>query len=153
MAIASALDQSTSLTLRREIKASAKAVFKALIDPAAIRQWFGPNEDFTVVLAEADVRVGGQYRFVLRGKDDTQHSVSGIYREIAADRRLVFTWAWADNPERESEVSIQLTEGQHGTALTLTHVRLADTATRDRHAWGWNGSLDQLTQYLVKTAR
>lgn len=152
MATPNAVQDQTSLIVRREIKAPAKAVFKALIDPTAIRQWFGPSDEFTVLLAEADARIGGRYLFAIRSPQGEEHRVSGIYREIAPDRRLVFTWAWASTPERESLVTIELHEKDGLTALVLTHERFADKEARDRHEHGWIGTFARLDRYLTRGA-
>ena len=58
--------------------------------------------------AEADVRVGGRYRIVVRTPDGEEHDVSGVYREVVPNEKLVFTWAWRSTPERESLVTIAL---------------------------------------------
>ena len=95
-----------SLTLVRRLEASPARVFAAWTDPAQVVQWMGPDDD--VIRAENDVRVGGRYRIVMRAPDGEEHDVSGVYREIVADTKLVFTWAWRSTPERESLVTIAL---------------------------------------------
>jgi len=101
-----------------------------------------------VVLAESDARVGGRYRIVVRPPDGEEHDVSGTYREVVPDEKLVFTWAWRTTPERESLVTVELTPDGDGTLLTLTHERFYDEAARDRHQAGWGVILDRLTQEL-----
>ena len=54
---------------------------------------------------EFDARVGGRYAIIGYTADDTHH-VSGVYREVAPNEKLVFTWAWRTMPERESLVPI-----------------------------------------------
>ena len=58
--------------------------------------------------AEADARVGGRYRIVMRTSDGEEHDVSGVYREVVPNEKLVFTWAWRSTPERESLVTVML---------------------------------------------
>ena len=44
--------------------------------------------------AELDVRRGGRYTIVFRTEDGEEHHVSGVYREVVPNEKLVFTWAW-----------------------------------------------------------
>ena len=48
------------------------------------------------------------------------------YREVVANEKLVFTWAWKTTPERESLVTVLLKPDGDGTLLTLTHEQFAD---------------------------
>jgi uncharacterized protein YndB with AHSA1/START domain len=103
-----------------------------------------------VLLADVDVRVGGRYRFAMRSPDGEEHRVSGIYREVVPNRKLVFTWAWQSTPERESLVTVTLKPAADGgTDLTLTHEQFFDEAARDRHEQGWTGSLDRLARTVA----
>ncbi|HZT48879.1 MAG TPA: SRPBCC domain-containing protein [Hyphomicrobiaceae bacterium] len=140
---------STSLTLKRVFKAPAEKVFAAWTRPEALKLWFGPADDLTVPLAETDLRVGGRYRIIARMANGDEHRVGGVYREIVPDRKLVFTWAWESTPERESLVTVEIEPVGEGCRLTLTHERFQDETTRDRHRYGWTGSLDKLERLLA----
>src|SRR3954463_7476317 len=136
-----------SLTLKRRYNAPPGRVFSAWTDPKKITRWFGP-EQVEAVRAESDPRVGGHYRIVARSPDGEEHDVSGVYREVVPNQKLVFTWAWRSTPERESLVTIALRRDGDATLLTLRHERFADEAARDRHDRGWNGTLDKLENYV-----
>jgi len=132
-----------SLTIERRINATPAQVYSAWTDPRKIARWWGPPQAKTVH-AEADVRVGGRFRFVSRTPDGEEHDVGGVYREVAPDERLVFTWAWRSTPERESLVTVMFQSDGEGTRMTLTHEQFVDEAARDRHRTGWTGALDRL---------
>jgi len=132
-----------SLTIKRHFKASPAKVFGAWTDPEKIKRWMGPGEIVTV-RAESDLRPGGRYLIMMRSPSGEPHDVSGVYREIVADEKLVFTWAWKSTPERESLVTVLLKLDGDGTLLTLTHEQFADEAVRDGHRQGWNGAFDKL---------
>jgi uncharacterized protein YndB with AHSA1/START domain len=100
------------------------------------------------MLAESDAYVGGRYRIVVRSPGGEEHDVSGMFREVVPDRKLVFTWAWRSTPERESLVTVELKPDGDGTSLTLTHEQFFDEAARDRHRGGWAPILDRLAQEL-----
>jgi uncharacterized protein YndB with AHSA1/START domain len=137
-----------SLTLKRRFDAAPEKVFSAWTDPKKLARWFCPLA-CDPVLAETDARVGGRYRIVVRGRSDgEEHDVSGTFREVVPNRKLVFTWAWRTTPERESVVTVELARDGDGTLLTLTHEQFFDEAARDRHRSGWSPILDRLVEML-----
>ncbi len=146
MAVQSAVQP--SLTLKRRLKAPPAKVFAAWTDPEKMTQWMGPGEIKTR-RAESDLRVGGRYRIVMQAPNGEEYDVGGIYREVVANEKLVFTWAWKSTPERESLVTLSLKPDGDGTLLTLTHEQFADEESRDGHKQGWNSSLDKLESFVA----
>jgi uncharacterized protein YndB with AHSA1/START domain len=136
-----------ALTLKRRYNAAPAKVYAAWTDPEKIARWFGP-EQVVSVHSETDVRVGGRYRIVMNTATDS-HDVSGVYREVMQNEKLVFTWAWKTTPERESLVTVSIKPDGNGTLLTLTHEHFFDEDARDRHQHGWSGALDKLTKMLA----
>ena len=137
-----------SLTIKRRLKAPPAKVYAAWTDPEKMTRWMGPGEIKTA-RAESDTRVGGRYRVVMRTADGEEHDVSGVYREVVANEKLVFTWAWKTTPERESLVTVLLKPDGAGTLLTLTHEQFFDEQARNNHEKGWTGSLDKLEKFLA----
>jgi uncharacterized protein YndB with AHSA1/START domain len=136
-----------SLTIKRHLKASPAKVYAAWTDPAQVAQWMGP-EGMQATLSETDPRVGGRYRFVIHAPDGEDHDVSGVYREVVPNEKLVFSWAWRSTPERESLVTILIKPDGDGSLLTLIHEQFFDEAARDRHNEGWSSCLNRLERYL-----
>ena len=137
-----------SLTLKRRLNAPPAKVFAAWTDPEKMKRWMGPGEVATL-RAEIDARAGGRYRLVMRSPDGEEHDVSGVYREVVPNEKLVFTWAWRSTPERESLVTVLLKPDGDGTVLTLTHEQFFDEDARDRHRHGWIGALDKLERFVA----
>ncbi len=137
-----------SLTLKRRLNAAPERVYAAWAQPAKLMQWFGPDSG-AVTRAELDLRVGGRYVIVFHTEDGEEHHVSGAYREVVPNAKLVFTWAWRSTPERESLVTIEIRRDGEGTSLTLIHEQFFVEAARDRHAYGWTGSLDKLERLFA----
>jgi uncharacterized protein YndB with AHSA1/START domain len=136
-----------SLTLKRRLNASPERVYAAWTDPEKLKRWFGP-EEIETLRADADARVGGRFRIVMRGTDGEEHDVSGVYREVVPNEKIVFTWAWRSTPERESLVTVVIKPEGAGSLLTLVHDQFFDEAARDRHEHGWIGCLDKLERYF-----
>lgn len=137
-----------SLTLKRRFTAPPEKVFEAWTEPAKLAQWFGPDEG-RVMHAATDVREGGLFRIVFVTLNGEQHDVSGVYREVVANEKLVFTWTWRTMPERQSQVTVSLKAEGGNTILTLLHEQFFDEDARDRHRTGWTGTLDKLEKYLA----
>ena len=147
MSVQPAVTAKPSLTLKRRLTAPPGKVYAAWTEPEKIAKWFGP-EKIETLRAQADAHVGGRFRIVMRGADGEEHDVSGIYREVVPNEKLVFTWAWRSTPERESLVTVLIKPDGSGSLLTLIHEKFFDEAARDRHAEGWAGCLDKLARYL-----
>ena len=137
-----------SLTLKRHFNASPEKIYAAWTDPEKIAHWFGP-ERIETLRAQADARVGGAFRIVMRSPDGEEHDVSGVYREVVPNEKLVFTWAWRSTPERESLVTILIKPDGAGSLLTLIHEQFFDETARDHHREGWVGCFDKLERYLA----
>jgi uncharacterized protein YndB with AHSA1/START domain len=136
-----------SLTLVKRIKAPPPRVWEAWTDAARMVLWFGPHHT-RAEETEADLRLGGRFRVVLREDNGLRHEVSGHYLEIESGRRLVFDWAWTATPERVSRVTVELRAIAEGTEVTLTHDRFADAETATRHRRGWTESLERLAAHF-----
>ena len=137
------------LRLTRLYPVAPEKVWRAWTDPEALKRWFGPGVPDQVSLAELDVRVGGRFRICFGGADGNAHECAGVYKEVAAPRKLVFTWSWPrTTPERESLVTILLNATGRGTELVFRHERFFDEKARDDHKRGWTGLLEGLARYL-----
>jgi len=107
-------------------------------------RWWGVYDGSKPPIAETDLKVGGRFRVQFWTPDGEHHSVSGLYREVVPDRKLVFSWAWQSTPDRESQVTVDLKPDGDGTILTLTHEQFFNETARDNHSVGWNRSFDLL---------
>ncbi len=137
-----------SLTLKRRLNAPPEKVYAAWTDPEKVLKWFGPDSG-PVKQADFDVRVGGRYAVTFHTEDGEQHHVSGVYRQVVPNEKLVFTWAWRSTPERESLVTILIKPDGNGSLLTLIHEQFFDEPARARHREGWTGCLDKLERFLA----
>ncbi len=143
-----------TLHLTRTFEASPEKVFDAWTNPEALTKWFGPTNDFTVPLAEVDLRVGGAYRIQMKAPDGEIHTAVGTYKEIIPAEKLVFTWAWeagstcGDSGAGESLVTLRFCAQGPATEMTLLHEQFPDSETRDKHQEGWNGCLHRLQTFM-----
>lgn len=141
-----------ALRLSRTYGVAPEKVWHAWTDPQALSHWFGPGEPSCVTRAELDVREGGHYHIAFRTPDGEEHDVRGVYQEVRAPHRLVFTWAWKSTPERVSRVSIALHAVPEGTRLDFLHEAFFDETARNNHMRGWGGTFAKLDQFLGAAA-
>jgi uncharacterized protein YndB with AHSA1/START domain len=94
-------------------------VYEAMTKPELIKQWFGPH-GFTTIVCDVDLRVGGGFRFVLRGPDGREMGMRGVYKELAPPERTVHMESFDDFPGGEAEITTVLTEANGKTTLTAT---------------------------------
>jgi uncharacterized protein YndB with AHSA1/START domain len=136
------------IRLTRLFDAPRHLVFEAMTKPEHVKRWWGGlGEGYSVPVCEIDLRPGGAWRFV------NQHPKGeavfyGVYREIAAPERLVFTETFAPFPDVESVVTTLLTEENGKTRLTVTalypSVDVRDMVINTGMARGAGLSYDQL---------
>ncbi len=139
-----------TLVLTRTFHAPAALVFDAWSDPKHLVRWWGPN-DFTLPHCEQDFRVGGRYRFCMRGPDGSDHWVRGEYTLIDRPHRLVFTWLREDaDGDIWCDTVVAITLEQRGavTLLTLNQTTFATVPHCEEHSIGWNECLDRLVRYV-----
>jgi len=139
-----------TLVLTRTFHAPAALVFDAWSYPKHLVRWWGPN-DFTLPHCEQDFRVGGRYRFCMRGPDGSDHWVRGEYTLIDRPHRLVFTWLREDaDGDIWCDTVVAITLEQRGavTLLTLNQTTFATVPHCEEHSIGWNECLDRLVRYV-----
>lgn len=111
-------DQEIRIT--RMFDAPRHLVFEAMTRPEHVKQWWGRlGEGYSVPVCEIDLRPGGAWRFVNRHPKG-EAVFYGVYREIAAPERLVFTEIYEPFPDAESVVSSVFTEENGKTRMTVT---------------------------------
>ena len=136
--------------ITRILDAPPSLVFKAWTDPAHLAQWWGPK-GFTNPVCEIDVRPGGALRIVMRAPDGAEHPMTGTFKEIVENERLVFTVVAVDRdgkPLLEALTTVTFAEQGGMTKLTVhaSAVGLASIAAQMLGGMeaGWTQSLERL---------
>jgi len=135
------------LSVRRRIPAPREVVYEAWIDPQGIREWMCPG-DVTSTEAVLDVRVGGSYRIVMKGKDQ-DHVHTGVYQIVEPPSKLVFTWTQEGN-EVSTLVTVEFITVGDECELVLTHERFSKPDVAKRYENGWSAIGDKFATYLTR---
>ncbi len=149
--------QKQALVITRVFDAPRDLVFKAWTDPQYVAQWWGPK-GFTNPVCELDVRPGGAIRIDMRAPDGVTYPMKGVFHEIVAPERLVFTSSALEddegNPQLEVLTTVTFAEHNGKTKLTLEAVVVKATpaaaAALDGMELGWRQSLDRLAEHLAR---
>jgi uncharacterized protein YndB with AHSA1/START domain len=141
----------TELIMRREVAAPRERVFAAWTDGAVAARWWAPR-GFTTLSCEMDVRPGGAWRRRMRAPDGTLITKYGVYREVAAPERLVFTYNTEGGGIDDPETLVTVTFADLGdrTRLTLRHTGFENEAQARDHEGGWTGSLERFAIFIAQ---
>ena len=145
------------IRLTRLFDAPRHLVFEAMTKPEHVRRWWGCLDDrYSVTVCEIDLRPGGAWRFVGRGPKG-EFAFHGVYREIAAPERVVFTEIFEPFPDIESVVTSVLTEEGGKTRLTAMalypSVEVRDSVLKTGMARGAGISYDRLEDLVRELQR
>jgi uncharacterized protein YndB with AHSA1/START domain len=119
--------------LTRVFNAPRRLVFEAWTRPEHVRKWYGCSI-MTLAVCEIDLRVGGAYRYVMRAPDGMEHTMTGVYREIAPPERLVYTEQYLTRGFACNAAQVTVLFAEHDGMTTLTSTVLhASKADCDGH--------------------
>lgn len=136
------------LSIERLIDAPVALVFKVWTAPEHLARWLGPK-DFTAHSIRMDFRPGGAWSAVIRSPEGTDYPMGGVYREIAENRRLVFSFRWTGEDDPETLVIVTFEDRGAKTLMTFAQAPFDTIETRDSHADGWGECLDRLVTYIL----
>ncbi|MEU0534191.1 SRPBCC family protein [Amycolatopsis tolypomycina] len=137
------------LTITRVFDAPRELVFAAWTDPDQLASWLGPR-GYTGSAVTLATRPGGAWRACIRSPQGDEHWMHGVYREVAAPKRLVFTFVWDTEGDLRTEtlVTIDFADLDGKTEMTFVQTGFPTAADRDGHDEGWTSCFDDLTGFI-----
>ena len=141
-----------------EIAAPRERVFRALVDPEQLPEWWGAEPSVELKCYDFEARVGGRWRY--EGSARIAQPVNGVTEfkahgevvEMDPPRLLVYTWFanWHEHPAQPTTVRWELEPTKAGTRVRVTHSGLANEPTaRKDYRGGWVGVLNLLKTYVA----
>ncbi len=97
------LPSDTEILMVREFDAPRDLVFKAYTTPELVKRWWAGKRG-NVTIADIDLRVGGQWRYVMVADAGFEVAFHGEYHEIVPDEKLVNTEIFEGAPEAGAAV-------------------------------------------------
>ena len=154
------LDPTLDLVLIKETSLPREAVWRALTEPALLKQWFCPKP-WTVAECELDLSPGGRFLTVMQSPDGAKFPSEGCVLEVLENTRFVWTSHLLPGFRPKSSepegfpftAIIQLDSIEGGTRYTATLLH-ADAAGKEKHAamgfeTGWGAAFDQLVELMT----
>ncbi|RSM38052.1 polyketide cyclase [Amycolatopsis balhimycina DSM 5908] len=137
------------LAITRVFDAPRELVFAAWTDPGQLASWLGPH-GYTGAAVTLATRPGGAWRACIRSPEGDEHWMHGVYREVSAPERLVFTFAWDTEGDLRTETVVTIDFADLGgkTEMTFVQTGFPTVADRDGHHEGWTSSFDDLTGFI-----
>jgi len=139
------------IVLTRVFDAPKNLVFDAFSKPELLKRWFGPR-GWSPVVCDVDLKVGGGFRFVMRGPDGRDMGMRGRYLEIAPPDRSVHMESFDDFPG-ESQVTAVFVEDGGKTTMTATILypsqEVRDAVIKSGMEHGAAESYDKLAEILA----
>ena len=148
-----------TLILKRVLNATPERAFQAWTAPEHIQQWMRHKPGMVVPLASMDLRVGGKFRIQMKMPDGEFFTAVGVFQEVKAPTRLVYTWDWEKDGSgaefgevegKPSLITVEFLKRGEQTEMVLTHSRFATVESRDSHAEGWGKIVDGFAKFAEK---
>jgi uncharacterized protein YndB with AHSA1/START domain len=136
------------ILINREFEAPIELVFDVLTKAEHVRKTFAPFDE-EVTICEIDLRVGGNYHYVMVTKDGIECSFRGTFLELEPPTRSVQTWLFDGWPAAQAVESMELREADGVTRLTY-RLTFRDQAGRD-HMTKYDGleaNFDNVEKYV-----
>lgn len=140
------------LVVRRTFNGPARIVFDAWTKPELLKRWWTPKSTgLTLLSCEADVRVGGTYRFVFRHGASEPMAFFGKYIEVTPHSRLV--WTNDEGNDGGAITTVTFEEKGGKTLLTMHELhpskKALDAAIASGSTGGMGETFEQLDELLV----
>jgi len=149
--MASTKEAPAALRVARTFAAPREKVFRAWVDPAAVRVWFAPPGAGWTEPLELDARTGGRYRWTVTVGQKV-YTIYGTYREVKPPERLVFSWEWQNDPDRgesgDSLITVEFHDQGGRTEVVLTQTGFPSEASREDHRTGWDECLASIAKLV-----
>jgi uncharacterized protein YndB with AHSA1/START domain len=140
------------LVIARTFNSPARILFEAWTQPALLKRWWAPcSLGVTLLACDADVRVGGTYRYVF-GRD-ANHPVafSGTYTEVTPYLRLVYTQIFEPMRDAgEAIVTVAFDEERGKTRLVLRELYPSKAALDGAIASGMEHGIRETMEQLER---
>ncbi len=142
------------ITVTREFDAPRQLVWEAHTKPELLKRWAAGPPGWEMTVCEMDFRVGGSWRWVLRGPGNAEMHLRGVHTEIVAGERMtrteVFEPAWY-NGEAITTMVLKEHAGKTTLTFTITHIskEVRDAALKFPMADGMAAGYDKLDELLL----
>ena len=131
------------IVVTRTFDGPARIVFEAWTEPELLKRWWAPKSTgLSLLSCEADVRVGGRYRFEFGNGASKPMAFFGRYIEVTPHSRLV----WTNDEAEGGSVTTVTFEEKEGKTLLVMHELYPSKEALDANAGMESGMPETFTQ-------
>lgn len=136
------------IEVERTFDADVETLFRAWTEEAHLTQWWHPmGENLTRV--ENELREGGTVAYYI---GEAGMEVTGTYKEVVPNEKLVYTWIWNMNDQGSADgyvLHVQFASAGEGQSkLTVKQEGFSAQEFLKPHEEGWEKGLNDLSSYL-----
>jgi uncharacterized protein YndB with AHSA1/START domain len=141
------------IIITRVFNAPRELVFKTFTDPASIPNWWGPGY-LTTTVDRMEVKFGGVWRYLQQEPDGSKYGFKGVYHDIVAPERLVYTFEFEGMPGHVMLETVTFEEQEGKTLLkeiaVFQSVEDRDGMLQSGMESGATESMDRLAELVEK---
>lgn len=137
------LDGDTDILLRRDFAHPPAKVWRALTEPALIRQWMAV-EGHPMTRCEIDLRPGGTFHYEWDGPDGTSFFFSGPVLKVRAPHHMTHVEQFNGDPAMAAHITTDLAPQGTGTRMTMVMRYDSAEARAAAIATGMTDGMDQV---------
>jgi uncharacterized protein YndB with AHSA1/START domain len=143
------------IVITRTFNGPAKIVFDAWTKPELVRRWWAPkSRGVSIASCDAEIRVGGTYRYVLRLDSGDEFAFSGKYTEVTPSSRLVYTQVFEPQAEAGEAIVTVTFEERDGKTYLVSHEQYPSAEWREAALGsgmehGMREAMDQLEELVA----
>ena len=90
-----------------------------------------------------DVQPGGSFEITFKDSNGTEHTCSGIYKDVQPYQKLSFSWMWKSEPGVRSFVTVLFAPNGNNTLMKFEHAGVG-YASAHNYAKGWEDTFLKL---------
>lgn len=143
-------DPTPEIRLSMTVDAPPDAVFRALTEPDALREWMGAPDPVV------ELRVGGRYELGWKYEVGGEEVAGGPMKvlDVVPNERLVVNWPdWrGDASVPEQSVTWLLEPEGEGTRVTLVHAGFTRAVDFSDYPFGWGHFMSEMAKVAVRLA-
>ena len=147
------------IIITRTFRAPPRRVYEAYTNAEHVKKWWAPKSlGAEMVSCDADVRVGGTYRYVIRSREAGELAFSGKYLELSAPSRLVYSQTFEPMAHAgEAIVTVSFEpDGKERTRMTSSELypskEVLDGVLASGMEHGMRETLDQLDALVASVS-
>jgi uncharacterized protein YndB with AHSA1/START domain len=138
-----ALDGDTDIICRRSFSHPPPKVWRALTEPALIRQWMAVD-GFPMTRCEIDACPGGAFHYEWAGPDGTSFFFSGPIIAVDAPHHMTHVEHFNGDPDQAAHITTDLAPNGSGTRMTMVMRYASAEARAAAIASGMTDGMDQV---------